>query len=92
MTMVEPTFFVIPVVVASVLVLVAYLVRANAANAANGTTASDGSSKPAAPTNYFVIFCVGLLLGIGAAYLFGGGKKESLQNVMREIDLGEPKF
>ena len=73
----------IPFVAASCLVLVLYLFQGS----------SDGSDAPTSKQpNYFVVFCLGLILTYAIMYLFRGGTDDSLNNLMKEIDVGEPKF
>jgi hypothetical protein len=73
---------VIPLVVGCCAVLVAYLLQKPSSN--------ENAQTP--PTNYFVIFCCGIILGFVGTYLFGSPPDETINNVLREIDILEPNF
>ena len=72
-------FTITPFVVACCLVIVAYLVKGRN---------EDVSKRP----SYFVVFSVGLVLAYGVLYFFGNSTEETINNVMKEIDVGDPDF
>lgn len=72
---------VIPLVVGCCAVLVAYLLQK--------PVQEDGQKNP---TNFFVIFCCGIVMGFVGTYLFGNAQDETINNVMREIDMLGPPF
>jgi multisubunit Na+/H+ antiporter MnhB subunit len=72
-------FSITPLVVASSFVILLYLVKGRN---------PDPESKP----NYIVAFSTGLVLTVVAMYFIGNSSEETINNVMREIDLADPDF
>jgi hypothetical protein len=68
-----------PLVVACCFVIVAYLVKGRD---------EDVSKRP----SYFVVFSIGLVLACGVQFFFGNSADETINNVMKEIDVGAPDF
>ena len=77
----------VPVIVGCCFVFATYIYQGMGDDGENNDENKSQSYQP----NYFVIFCIGLILGIGAVFMFGN-KEESIQTVMKEIDLADPGF
>ena len=69
----------VPVLVACCFVLAAYLFKGRDENPEN---------RP----NYIVVFSTGFVLAFAASYFFGPAPEETINNLMKEIDMGDPGF
>ncbi len=73
--------YMLPFVIASSFVLLIYMFKGNGD--------PNDSNKVSPP--YFVIFCVGLVLAFGGMF-FMGNNDETVNNMMKVIDMGDPNF